>query len=226
MRIKSLLCQDMMFQRKYGFYVTYLILVILYICILSAIPGSAKEDAAILMILTDPATMGLFFMGAIVLLEKSQRVLNSIAVSPVQPKEYVIAKAGSIAVISLIAGVLLALSAGQYQLFGIITGTLFGAMIYTMIGLCIAMKVKSLNTFVVATVPVEIISFVPAVIYQFFYQKQWMLLHPMCAMIELYKNGENIWIALLSLILWSVLFLNLAARCVTKSMKSIGGVKL
>jgi fluoroquinolone transport system permease protein len=56
------------------------------------------------MIFSDPAAMGLYFMGAIVLFEKSERVLSAIAVSPVKPREYVLSKLCSIGIVSAAAG--------------------------------------------------------------------------------------------------------------------------
>ena len=76
MRLKNLILGDIKFQFKYGFYFLYLFLSIIYICIINVFPTFMREKIAIIMIYSDPAAMGLFFMGAIVLLEKSQRVLN------------------------------------------------------------------------------------------------------------------------------------------------------
>lgn len=56
--------------------------------------------------------MGLFFMGAIVLLEKSQRVNCALAVSPARDCEYMLAKLFSLAVIGLLVGGILAIAGG------------------------------------------------------------------------------------------------------------------
>lgn len=226
MRVFHLMRGDLRFQRKYGFYAVYLILVILYLLFLSALPASIRMKTAVILILTDPATMGLFFMGAIVLLEKSQRVLNSLAVSPIRPEEYVFAKAGSIALISLLVSIVLGVSAKMEHIGGIVCGTLFGSMIYTMIGLGIGVKARTLNAFIVLTIPVEIVSFVPAILYLFVYQSDWMLLHPMCAMIELFEGRERFWLALILLMIWAAGVLWLTAHLVKRSLKSIGGIRL
>lgn len=89
-RLLALLRGDVRFQFKYGIHGLYLLFSLLYIAILSAFPQPWREKAAMVMIFTDPAAMGLFFMGAIVLFEKSERVLDSIAVSPVKAREYVL----------------------------------------------------------------------------------------------------------------------------------------
>ena len=72
MRLKKLFLLDMRFQAKYGFYFLYAVLTVIYIAVLFALLENWKEKAAVILIFSDPASMGLFFMGAIVLLEKSQ----------------------------------------------------------------------------------------------------------------------------------------------------------
>ena len=82
MRLLRLTARDLRFQWKYGFYALYAVFTAAYLLTLAAVPESARRTVATVMIYTDPAAMGLFFMGAIVLLEKSQRVNLALAVSP------------------------------------------------------------------------------------------------------------------------------------------------
>ena len=121
MRLKSLILWDMKFQVKYGFYLLYGILTLLYLLVLSAIPETWRENIAAILIFSDPAAMGLFFMGAIVLLEKSQKIPCAFAVSPVNAGEYIAGKVISLCVIALVVAAVLALAAGAgclpYTLF-------------------------------------------------------------------------------------------------------------
>ena len=93
MRIRALISQEFRFLLKYGIVVIYMIFTILYLGILNVVPESIQIQVAAVLILSDPAAMGLFFMGAVVLLEKSQRIDSALAVSPIRISEYVIAKA-------------------------------------------------------------------------------------------------------------------------------------
>ena len=112
MKRKSLLFGDIRFQFRYGFYTIYIILTLVYIGLLYALPDAWRRDAALVMIFTDPAAMGLFFMGAIVLFEKSERVLDSLAVSPVKPVDYVLSKLFSIGLISTLFATIIGAAAG------------------------------------------------------------------------------------------------------------------
>lgn len=70
MRRGSLFLWDIRFQAKYGFYFLYAALTVIYGVVLFAVPEGWREKTAAILIFSDPASMGLFFMGAIVLLEK------------------------------------------------------------------------------------------------------------------------------------------------------------
>lgn len=227
MRKIALLIGDIRFQFKYGFYFLYSIFTVLYISMLFALPDAWREKAAILMIFSDPAAMGLYFMGSIVLFEKSERVLNSIAISPVKPYEYMAAKLLSISVVSTMVGFLIGF-------FGRITanpfcftiGILVGSCLFSAIGLMLAANISSLNQFIIATIPAELVINIPAVAYLFGWKSRWLLFHPGVSMIELFQNGRHSLLAVIILILWTAIFALFACKAVEKSFRLLGGVKL
>lgn len=62
MRLGKLLLWDIRFQIKYGFYFLYAVLTAIYVAVLFAVPAGWSETAAAILIFSDPASMGLFFM--------------------------------------------------------------------------------------------------------------------------------------------------------------------
>lgn len=227
MRMKALFLGDVRFQLKYGFYYIYLFFSMLYIGLLFALPLEWRQTAAILMIFSDPAAMGLYFMGAIVLFEKSERVLNSVAISPVKPYEYVISKLCSIGCISTIVAVAIGASSNVISKpFYFIIGVFLCSCLFSAIGLIFACRISSLNQFVIATIPAELLINLPAIAWLFGYQKSWLLLHPGVSLIELCKGSSRALPALIILLLWTLFFTVLAERIVKKMLKSVGGVKL
>ncbi len=227
MRIKSLLLGDVRFQFKYGFYFIYLIFSVFYISILFAFPQSWRQIAAILMIFSDPAAMGLYFMGAIVLFEKSERVLNSIAISPVKPSEYVFSKLCSIGLISTVVAIAIGLC-GNVVLdpFYFIAGVFLCSCLFSAVGLIVACRISSLNQFVIATIPAELVIMIPAVAWLFGYEKTWLLLHPGVCLMELCRGSGRLLPALIVLLIWTLFFSILAERTVRKMLRSVGGIKL
>ncbi len=227
MRTKALFLGDVRFQIKYGFYYIYLFFSILYIGILFALPPQWRLTAAILMIFSDPAAMGLYFMGAIVLFEKSERVLNSVAISPVKPYEYVLSKLLSIGFISTIVAIAIGVASDVItKPFFFITGVFLCSCLFSAIGLIFACRISSLNQFVIATIPAELIINVPAIAWLFGYQKSWLLFHPGISLIELLRGSSSALPALIILIVWTLFFAVLAEGIVKKMLRSVGGVKL
>ncbi|MDE3597066.1 ABC transporter permease, partial [Clostridioides difficile] len=161
MRLGRLICGDIHFQWKYGFYFIYFILTVLYVCGIAALTGHWKTNIASIMIYSDPAAMGLFFMGAIVLLEKSQKVLNAMVVSPVKVSEYIFSKTVALIAISTIIAMILGFVSGSNQLLSIAVGTALTSAIFTMLGIIAATKISNLNQFLIVIMPIEIVCFVP-----------------------------------------------------------------
>lgn len=226
-RLQGLFRGDIAFQMKYGFYFVYTVFTLFYILLMFIFPESIREKAAAIMIYSDPAAMGLFFMGAIVLLEKSQRVLNSIAVSPVKVSEYILSKLISLGLISTLVGTIIAFCAKTENILSAAAGIFLGSVIFSLLGLLVAVKINSLNQFMVATIPFELLCFIPPVIYLFGYGRPYLLLHPGCIVIRMIlgEGGFEPWL-LAILAGWIVLIYLITYRCVKKMFLSVGGVKL
>lgn len=226
MRFKSLLLWDMKFQARYGFYLLYGFLTVFYILLLVSLPLSWKENATAILIYSDPAAMGLFFMGAIVLLEKSQRVTSFFAVSPLRALEYVCSKVLSLSAIALLVATVLAVAAKCSFLPLLLLGTFLSSVMFTLSGMIIATKITSLNQFILATVPVEIIAFVPAVLHLFNVTPEYIRIYPANVCMDLIYGREFSVMGLILVIVVIVLLFWAAYKCVLKMWQNQGGVKL
>lgn len=227
MRALTLVFADIRFQYKYGFYLLYFLFSLLYIGVLFALPEAWRADAALIMIYTDPAAMGLFFMGAIVLFEKSERVLDSVAVSPVKPWEYVAGKLVSIGLVSTIVALIIGFPAGVVaHPARFVVGIFLCSCMFSAIALLIACRATTLNQFILATVPTEILIITPAVIWLFLETGRAAILHPGVAALMFCMPEGGYGLALFILLAWTALFTWLAMRAVKKMLRSLGGVKL
>ncbi|PBH82283.1 ABC transporter permease, partial [Clostridioides difficile] len=199
----------------------------LYICIINVFPTFMREKIAIIMIYSDPAAMGLFFMGAIVLLEKSQRVLNSLAVSPVKVSEYILSKVISLGVISSIVAMFIAITLNLDNIIISTIGTFFSSIIFSLLGLIIASKASSLNQFIVLSIPIEIICFIPPILNVLLDTKSYANLYPFNICISLISGDKNfIMINILILISIIIIIYFITYYFICSSWKKVGGVKL
>ena len=226
MRFKKLFIWDMRFQARYGFYLLYTFLTIFYVVVLFSLPQAAKDKAAALLIFSDPAAMGLFFMGAIVLLEKSQRVTAFLAITPLKAMEYVVSKVLSLNIIAMVVAAALTLASGSAQLPGVLAGTFLAGTIFTLLGIIVATKITSLNQFILYTVPFEIIGFVPAILHLFGVTPKPFSIYPANACMDLISGKRASGIGTILAILTSFLLLHIAAKCVQKMWQEQGGVKI
>jgi fluoroquinolone transport system permease protein len=201
---------------------------VVYLIILGLLPQEARVTTAVILVFTDPAAMGLFFMGAVVLLEKSQRVNCSLAVSPIKVMEYILAKTIAFMITGTIVGGILCVYAGKEELFLALLGTALSSVLFSLCGLFIAVKIDTLNQFLLATVPFEIILCVPAILYLFkLIQSPFWIIHPGIAAVELLKNTTDLWyLCILSLVFWTAVILKFSNRATVKFFTQMGGIKL
>ena len=227
MRLGRLIRGDIHFQWKYGFYFIYFILTLLYVCVIASLSEYWKKDIAAIMIYSDPAAMGLFFMGAIVLLEKSQKVLNAMVVSPVKISEYILSKTIALIAISTIIALILGLVSGSNHLLAIAVGTALTSAIFTMLGIIAATRISNLNQFLIVIMPIEIICFVPPIVGLFVKLPDIFSFFPFIACMNLITGKSSLLSFDVILVFATLIILYMVARHTIQHMwRTLGGVKL
>ena len=196
MKFKGLILGDIRQQYKYGFYALYTLFTLVYITVLRILPMQWKELCTTTLIFSDPVLIGLMFMGAIILFEKSEKVMQALAVSPISVHAYILSKVISIGLISLLSGVLIALFSGMEH---------SSAFISTM------------NNFMLIMVPTLIISVAPISVYTMGYKSGVMLLHPSISLIELMTGNISV-ISLMAISVWCIAMYIFSCLSVKKMM--------
>lgn len=226
MRVLYLIIADIKFQWKYGFYFIYFILSLLYLFLLLSIPPQWIEMIRVLLIFTDPAALGLFMMGAIVLLEKSQRVHNALAISPITVSEYVLSKIISIAFISTLVAMFLGIGSEASHLFNIFLSTILTSTIFTLLALLIAIRITSLNQFILYVIPIEFICLTPAFLYFFKIGPSFLQFFPISSCLGIMGNLDiNVYIAYMIIALSIGILFKLACLSTQQMWNRIGGGK-
>ncbi|HPR95236.1 MAG TPA: ABC transporter permease [Thermotogota bacterium] len=222
-----LISWDMRFQVKYGFYFVYGVVTVLYVIVLSALPVSWREKAAAVMIFSDPAAMGLFFMGAVILLEKNQRVVDAFITSPLKVGEYIISKVISFGFMALVVALALSIAAGSAHILLILVGTALSSAMFTLLAMIVASGINSLNQFLIAVIPVEIICFVPSLFYLFDAGPEFLTYYPVnICMGMIMGQTDNILLKTFLTVFVLYLLFRIAGRRVAKMWRYTGGIKL
>lgn len=227
MRFINLLKNELHFGAKYGILLLYIVLTTFYVVLLSTIPQSARQTTGAILIFTDPAAMGLFFMGAVMLLEKTQRVNHALSVSPVKISEYITAKALSMLLVGTAAGTVIGIAA-RANVAGVLLSVMLSSFLFSLCAIIVAVKTESLNSFMLGIVPFEIALCTPALLYLFGVIKSdlW-LIHPGISAIILLTGKQHLWVyCILSLCVWNIITFLISRSAVSKYMQQLGGGKL
>lgn len=169
MRFTSALLNDIRYQFKYGFYMLYTVISAIYVGALLLCPNEYRSKAASIVILTDPAMLGMFFIGGIWLLEKEEGLHRFWKISPLRPIEYIVSKAISLSLISTVAAVIIALAGvGRgISLIQLAAGVFFGAFVFNIIGLITASYASSVNRYMIIATPPALLLSTPPVLAAF-----------------------------------------------------------
>lgn len=225
MKVLPLLIGDIRFQYKYGFYFVYGVFTLFYIIILNLLPEAWIERLALVLIFSDPAALGLIFMGAIIHLEMAENTIDSIYVAPVTAKDYLIAKLVSLSVISLGVGLFIGISVQViHHAFWFIGGLFLGSMVFSTIGLMAAFNSHSVNQFFLMIIPALILIMIPGTAYVFFIKHPLLLLHPGISMLELLSAGPYVGQAAFILMGWFLFTFQVAHKIIRKHFKYGGPV--
>ncbi len=163
MRFVQSLKQDIKYQFRNGFYYVYLFVSIVYIIILFKLPSKIQGIATAMVIFSDPAMLGFFFVGAIILLEKEENIFEALFITPLRVKEFIAARLFSLTTISLLTSFLIAIlirgfSFNYILLFISISLT---SIFFTLQGLTIAVVAKTVNEYLIYSIFYSFILVIP-----------------------------------------------------------------
>ena len=229
MRFLLTLINDIRYQMKYGFYILYTFISAVYIAVLLVCPTEYKRLAASLIILTDPAMLGTFFIGGIWLLEKQEGLHGFWGISPLRPFEYILSKAVSLALISILsANLIIVIGLREAYNFLLLTAGVFvSSMVFNLIGLMVATYARSVNHYMLIVSPPMVIFSVPPILTAFGITHPVMEIMPGTALWR--TIGRSLGIADMSVWLWVVLLIWLglvlypANRRIPRAMLTEGG---
>lgn len=176
---------DIRFQFKQGFYLVYGILSLIYILILFNISHSVRTEVTAYLILSDTSIIGLTFVGALVLLEKQQNVLQSLFITPLKLSTYILGKMLSLSLISLLVSSVIGFIPGgmlQNWLWTLVA-VILSSIFFTFLGLGISARVNSVNEYLAGTIIGGIILGAPVAL--FFICPEISVVFPINATIDL-----------------------------------------
>jgi fluoroquinolone transport system permease protein len=150
MNWRSIIYFEMSSHWKNGFYHVYAFISIFYIILLNILPSSWLTTIGPILLFSEPSLIGLYFVGAGILLERDQNILQGIFATPFQPQEYMFSKLISFGIIASLSGGLMYLGVWKnvLSLPAIMVFLFLASTIYTQLGIIISSITCSMNEYI------------------------------------------------------------------------------
>jgi ABC-type Na+ efflux pump permease subunit len=137
----------------------------LVICAFIAILPLTTRSAelAAFFVYMDPATIGLSFVGAIVLKEKAQGTLAALGVTPLRPWIYVAAKTVSLTALAFLSGVVVAYMAtgGAFDVARMLFAIALASTLAVQVGFACVARAPSMNKLSITLLWVSMLGYLP-----------------------------------------------------------------
>ncbi len=151
-RLLALVRNDVRLQYRNGIYAAYSVVLVLYAVVLTQFARVLPDFVPALIIFTDPAALGFFFLGALMMLERGERVRASLATSPVSAVDYLAAKAVTLTGMALAACAILLLFLHDVANPALLLLTVaLTSVAYIGIGVPIALRFRTVNGYLIGS---------------------------------------------------------------------------
>ena len=144
------LSHDIKFQLRHGFYIAYLAISIIYVAFLRVLPVDIRNFILPIIVFTDPAVLGCFFVAGIFFLERDQNILENLFVTPYSIRGYILNKVISLGLISYLSSVFIAVFSVGFSFNWILytVAILLSATFFTLLGLILVVRARNLNLYI------------------------------------------------------------------------------
>lgn len=149
--LKNMLKWEFVLLYRYKIIHISLLSVILYFLSTQAVESlKGQMQVHSMLLFFDPALIGIMFVGALVLFEKSENVLQALVITPMKTDEYLLSKIISLTILSLISsflfmGLMLFFNDVGFNVFYLIGGITLTSVMLILLGFIIVSRVNSIN---------------------------------------------------------------------------------
>jgi len=155
--LKNMLRWEFILLSRYKIIHISILSVILYFLVTQAIPDLDRSIFHSLLLFFDPAIIGIMFVGALVLFEKSENVLQALVVTPMIVDDYILSKITSLTILSIISATIFItllniFSSVDFNILYLASGIILTSVMLILLGFILVSRVKSINEYLLAMV--------------------------------------------------------------------------
>lgn len=148
----ALTAHDARLQYRYGIYVAYGFVVVTYVAAIVGLADWLPGWVAAVIIFSDPAALGFFFLGALMMLERTELVRTALAVTPLTATTYLAAKTITLTGMALVACAILGITLGEAaNLPLLLVAVALTSVQYVGLGVPIALRFRTVTGYLVGS---------------------------------------------------------------------------
>lgn len=144
-------------------YPIYLLVALAYGLMLLAFPERYLPTMVPIFLLFEPGLVGFMFVGTEIFAEKKDGAIGALAVTPIDWRDYILAKTLLLSLLSVIGAVLI-MAMGTRSLNGlpyVVVGTFLVSIVYTLLGIAVSAKYRDLDDYFIPILGVMVVSLLP-----------------------------------------------------------------
>ena len=222
--MKLLLKKEITLQWRQGFWLVYFVFTAIYVTVLFNIPEKNRMLVSLILILSDTTMLGIIFIGALVLLEKQQAVIQSLFVTPLEPSQYIWSKTISLSLIAVCMSMLVYLPVWHFTAYTLLllACIAFTAGTFVLLGLGLAVRVDTINQYFGLMMGASMLLILPVLPYLLLEQHPVFLFLPYVASLDLMLGAREslplwrIFLDIILLVAWGYIAYKFALRRVTR----------
>lgn len=206
-RLTMLVRHDLRLQWRYGILAAYGVVIIVTGGLIWLLRDVMPGWFISLVIFTDNAPVGFFFLGGLLMLERAENVRDTLAVTPVSASEYLASKLLTFLALSLAAVTVVGIASGkQINWLLFLTAATITAIFYLGLGAFVAARTKTVTGYITSSVVWFLPLLLPAGVAFLEPMPLWLAVLPTAAQLDLILaalDGENVSIARLLVLMLS-----------------------
>lgn len=152
---------------RHGFVLAYLVVSVVYLAALSALPQAWADAVLPVLAWSDPVFFAFFFAGATICLDLSQGTFRALFATPLSPAAYLVVKAADLSLLAfaMASVVSLGIRGLAFDPLALAAAALCGGAPAAVIGAALALRLTSVNRFMMGSIPVFLVLALPVAEY-------------------------------------------------------------
>ena len=190
-RLTSTMKWDVRLQWRNGFYYAAIVIVAVFLLIFSQISVDNLGWIMPYMLINNMIVGTFYFIGGLVLLEKSEGSLEARVTTPLRPAEYLAAKVTTLTVLSLVESVLIVMIAVGFAVnwLPLLAGITLTAVFMCLVGFIVVVRYDSINEYLLPSILYVLLACLPLGFYLAGWNAWLLYLHPLQTMLRLIESG-------------------------------------